>query len=157
MPFARRPSRRGFTLIEVMIALAIVVALVGVAMPMIRAGGPEARLESTASRIREMVSHARERSMRSGTPWIVNVGKDAAGAWTVKASPLHDDEPEAEEEPAAIADDWLLLMPDGSSVELHELTLTTDRSRALKVRASRATSAISTQWIEAPAPSEERR
>lgn len=150
---------RGFTLIEVMIALAIVVALTAIAMPLVRKSGPESRIMEAADRVRMAVARARERSARDGSIWEVRVSQDSRAQWDVKASamaPLADAE-KGEKSPAdGSADDarWLLITPDGGTIELRELLLSADSGRSLKITAGPMGGRLTTSWIDAPRETE---
>lgn len=147
---ARQPCRRGFTLIEIMIALAIVVAMVALATPMVRRGGPESRLLEDAERIRLVVARAREKSAREGAMWQVRVTHDQRGGWRGIAEPVAESQPESTTETpeSGEVEAWALILPDGSAVELQPLEISIEGTRPLRLRISELTAATTTEWVE---------
>jgi prepilin-type N-terminal cleavage/methylation domain-containing protein len=65
--------RRGLTLIEILLALAIVVALGAIVLPAFSRGSTPTPADEVAGLIRSAVGEARARAARSGEAWIVSV------------------------------------------------------------------------------------
>ena len=153
---ARQPCRRGFTLIEIMIALAIVVAMVALATPMLRRGGPESLLLEDAERIRLVVARAREKSTREGALWQVRVTPDEREGWRATSERVVEPTDESTTKSPESTDDgaWVLILPDGGAVELQPLEITVKGARSLRLLVSELTAATSTQWVE---PAKEQR
>ena len=64
-------SETGFTLIEVMLVLTLIVILSSVAMPSLRGFAGSTRLKSSGSAIRDMLHFARDMAVTEGTAYLV--------------------------------------------------------------------------------------
>lgn len=145
----------GFTLIEILIALAIAVSLAAIAYPIIKRPGAEDKLLQDAERIRLVVERAKERSLRDGQPRSISITRSPDTRWSASVATVSTDA-----EPASPADGssdpaestWAILLPDGTAVERLPLRLTADRSRDLTLRISPLTAETTWEW--APAATE---
>ena len=69
--FKRFTSGRGFTLLEVMLVLTLIVILSSIAMPSLRGFSASARLNSSAASIRDMLNFARDMAITERTAYLV--------------------------------------------------------------------------------------
>src|SRR5262245_11888443 len=67
-------SRTGFTLLEVLLVMAILVILVSVALPSLTAMYGEGRVRGAADEVRGVWAEARSRSIDNGVPFRFAVG-----------------------------------------------------------------------------------
>lgn len=74
-------SESGFTLIEVVLVLTIIVILSSVAMPSLRGFAGSTRLKSSASAIRDMLHFARDMAVTEGTAYLVVFDLDQNRYW----------------------------------------------------------------------------
>jgi type II secretion system protein H len=72
-------GRSGFTLVEVMIVLAIIVAITAIAVPMMYNQASNQRLKDTARHVANALNRARGEAVRTGEVHIVYVATDASG------------------------------------------------------------------------------
>jgi len=146
---ASRPKRGGFTLIEVLIALAIALLLAALALPVIKRPGPEDRLVQDAEHIRLVVERAKERSLRDGQPRSISITRSTDARWSAAATALSTDTETAssiDDSPDLAESTWALLLPDGTAVERSPFRLTADRSRDLTLRISPLTAETTWEW-----------
>ena len=71
----------GFTLIEVMLVLTLIVILSSVTMPSLRGFAGSTRLKSSASAIRDMLHFARDMAITEGTAYLVVFDLDQNRYW----------------------------------------------------------------------------
>lgn len=74
-------SEKGFTLLEVMLVLTLLVILSSIAMPSLRGFSGSARLKSSASAIRDMLNFARDMAITEGITYLVVVDLDQNRYW----------------------------------------------------------------------------
>ncbi len=75
-----RRHESGFTLVEMIIVLAIIIAIIGIGVPSIFSQASNQRLKDTARDISNALTQARGEAVRTGDIHIVYVATDAAGA-----------------------------------------------------------------------------
>lgn len=79
-PRARRePSQVGFTLIEMMVVIAIIAVAVGLLAPTYNNVTSDMRLKSAARGVADSLHLARAQAIRTGNPHVVYFGSDTAG------------------------------------------------------------------------------
>ena len=74
-------SGRGFTLLEVMLVLTLIVILSSIAMPSLKGFSGSARLKSSASAIRDMLNFARDMAITEKTAYFVVFDLDQNRYW----------------------------------------------------------------------------
>ena len=74
-------SETGFTLIEVMLVLTLIVILSTITMPSLRGFAGSTRLKSSASAIRDMLHFARDMAITEGTTYLVVFDLDQNRYW----------------------------------------------------------------------------
>jgi prepilin-type N-terminal cleavage/methylation domain-containing protein len=74
-----RGTSSGFTLVEVMIVLAIIVAIIAIAVPAMWGQASNQRLKDTARGIANALNRARGEAVRTGEMHVVYVATDASG------------------------------------------------------------------------------
>jgi prepilin-type N-terminal cleavage/methylation domain-containing protein len=74
--------QRGFTLLEMLIALGLMVALMALAIPAVWGRTAGARLDGASRQVCAMIVRCREESQRRGEPLALSYS-DAGGAWLV--------------------------------------------------------------------------
>lgn len=73
-------QRHGMTIIELMVVLAIVAALIGVGTALFRSWNADQRVKSAARDVGDLLIRGRAEAIRTGTPHLVFIGTDDAGA-----------------------------------------------------------------------------
>ena len=81
-------SETGFTLIEVMLVLTLIVILSSVAMPSLRGFAGSTRLKSSGSAIRDMLHFARDMAVTEGTAYLVVFDLDQNRYWLASSETL---------------------------------------------------------------------
>lgn len=79
---------RGFTLLEVMIALGLILALMTAALPAVLHRLPGTVWEETLTQLRAGVRHAAADCRRAGQPLELIAREEATGRWVLEARPL---------------------------------------------------------------------
>ena len=85
----------GFTLIEVMLVLTLIVILSSVTMPSLRGFAGSTRLKSSASAIRDMLHFARDMAITEGTTYLVVFDLDQNRYWLASSETLLMSDPAA--------------------------------------------------------------
>jgi prepilin-type N-terminal cleavage/methylation domain-containing protein len=175
----RRRRRRGVTLIEMLLVVAILIALAAIAYPTLAAMYGDVRVKAAADEVRAAWTEARARAIEDGRPYRFavqpgtghfRVAPDAAEFWDgsggsgdENAPPPHLQEDQlpngiAFEVPPDLPEDngWTTVAvfnPDGSCQADIEITLKEDDDTApLVVRVRAMTGAISVRKKSAEAP-----
>lgn len=86
---SNQPSERGFTLMELMVTIAVLAILVAIAAPSFNDFFDKYRVRGAANDVISVVSQARAEASKSGRAVEVDFGgtADTSGAWCVAASP----------------------------------------------------------------------
>ncbi len=85
-------SNRGFTLIEMMIAIAVLAIILTMAMPSFREAIDNARLSTQVNEFVTAFNTARAEAIRTGGPiWLVAKGDDFNNGWCVRSGSEQDD------------------------------------------------------------------
>ena len=86
---------KGFTLIEVILVLTLIVILSSVTMPSLRGFAGSTRLKSSASAIRDMLHFARDIAITEGTTYLVVFDIDQNRYWLASSETLVVSDPAA--------------------------------------------------------------
>ena len=86
MFLARRPDRRGFTLLEICIVLALAMLLLAVAIPSLRGQLARRHLQDTFERFDLLVGEARRHSVAEGKPFVLVWGKGGVSLYAADQS-----------------------------------------------------------------------
>jgi prepilin-type N-terminal cleavage/methylation domain-containing protein len=88
----RQHRRRGYTLMEMVCVLAVIVIIAALTIPTIRALTADSNLDAAADQVRGLAAETRARAMEDGRPWrlgfIANTGtfqlapEESADAWS---------------------------------------------------------------------------
>ena len=143
-------GRRGLTLIETLVVLAVLAAIMGLALPVLDGWRVSAQMDEAVARVESGVAAGRAAARESGKPVPVQVGTRTAGAVLVEVpsgvvvhAPVKRN---AETRPEKASDAPLVLalcMPDGT-VEPGESVIEAG-GRSVEVAISRWTGAVSTR------------
>ncbi|CDQ09111.1 Tfp pilus assembly protein FimT-like protein [Acidithiobacillus ferrivorans] len=80
----RRGRMRGFTLIELMITIAVLAIILAIAIPNVEIWMVRARIQSAAGRLQQDINWAKGYAIRSGYPVSISIqGSSNACAWTI--------------------------------------------------------------------------
>jgi len=110
--------RRGFTLIELMVVLTILVLLAGLTAPSFVRQYHEAKLKSAARDMVGLMQYARSEAVVEGTTYRLNIDRDGGRVWIT----YYDTQSEEtqEEEPRYVEDETVLgasrKMPEGVTI-----------------------------------------
>jgi prepilin-type N-terminal cleavage/methylation domain-containing protein len=135
--------RRAFSLVEVMIALAVVVLLGALVMPSLRGMSDSVELKETCEQLSSAVSVCRSEAQRRGTPMelVARKGSDGRVALVGRPAKFEDTSREQQTRTGQV----LMVLPHGYSID-HD-------SGSAAASASDATTADSAQQVEDdPAP-----
>ena len=86
-------TSRGFTLIEVMIVLALIAILSSIAMPSLRGFAASTRLKSTAHAIRDMLNFARDMAITEQAAYLVVFDLTANRYWLASSETFNLGDP----------------------------------------------------------------
>lgn len=90
----RRTARRGFTLVEILVVILLLVALAGMVVPAIRSDTPQQKLERSADRFSSLLGMSRAEAMLEGRPYRITwpSGRDSADGTVGSFQPLIEHE-----------------------------------------------------------------
>jgi len=160
------PARQGFTLLEILLVMAILVILTAVSLPSLQSMYGDTRVRGAGDEVRNAWAEARSRSIDSGMPYrfAVNGGSqyrvapDTAEFWDGASAASDTDDGRAmigslpkniNFAPSDSADDssgWrtvVVFLPDGTCRNDALIVIETDGSPALYVRARALTGIVS--------------
>lgn len=87
----RRPGRRSFTLIELVVAIAIIALTLGIAVASLRGESPAQKLERTVYEFSAFCSRVRFRAAEEGRDWVVRY--DPEEGFSASAVPDEEEAP----------------------------------------------------------------
>ncbi len=112
-PGRARAGRSAFTLIELLLALALLAALVSLSLPSLRRWAADATFAGASSLTETTLALVRLEAQRAGVPRTVRAEQDAEGRWLLVVRSLADG---GEEDWAARAGRVAARLPSGCSV-----------------------------------------
>ena len=111
-------SRSGFTLIELMVVLTILVLLAGLVAPSFVRQYHEAKLRSTARDLVALMQYARSQAVVEGTTYRLNIDRDGGRVWVTYYETGSEDT--SDEEPRFVEDETVLgasrKLPEGVTI-----------------------------------------
>ena len=111
--------RRGFTLIELMVVLTILVLLAGLVAPSFTRQYHEAKLRSTVRDLVALMQYARSQAVVEGTTYRLNIDRDGGRVW-VTYYETESEDASGESEPRFVEDETILgasrKLPDGVTI-----------------------------------------
>ena len=82
MPHAQRNKSRGFTLVEMMVTVVVMVVLLGVAVPSFRQMIANQRVKTASFDLYSALSYARSEAIKRNATVTVRAGESVDGAWS---------------------------------------------------------------------------
>jgi len=145
--------RRGFTLIELMVVLTILVLLAGLVAPSFTRQYHEAKLRSTVRDLVALMQYARSQAVVEGTTYRLNIDRDGGRVW-VTYYETESEDTSRETEPQFVEDETILgasrTLPDG--VTIREVQLGDEALAQLSDEALEQINALSNRLNEEGTP-----